>query len=108
MAHLNEYVHRYLDTLKVSDTEHAKNVILPVVGQLRQIIADKDPRFNTSFECRGSIYEKAKIRSADEFDYDLPIDELEIRDAPTEVPPGFSKGILLFHRNVFLSGPTLS
>ena len=92
MANLNECVHKYLDTLKVSNTERAKNDILPVVDELRETIAKKDARFETSRECRGSIYEKAKIRSADEFDYDLPIEELEIGYAPTEVPPGFSKG----------------
>ena len=95
MANLNERVHKYLDTLKVSNTECAKKDIIPVVDQLRGTIAQLDPRFRTSLECRGSIYEKAKIHSADEFDYDLPIKALDMERAPTDVPRGFSEGTSL-------------
>ena len=89
---LNAGLRKYLDQLKVSDTETAKKDILPVVDEIRKIIAGKDPRFESGLVFKGSIYEKAKIKSADEFDFELPIPSLRITDAPHCKLPVTSSG----------------
>ena len=89
---LNTGLRRYLDKLKVSDTETAKRDILPVVDEIRKIIAERDTRFESGLVFKGSIYEKAKIKSADEFDFELPIPSLRITDAPNCKLPVTSSG----------------
>lgn len=89
---LNTGLRQYLDQLKVSNTEIAKKDILPVVDQIRKIIAQRDQRFESGLVFKGSIYEKAKIKSADEFDFELPIPSLKITDAPNCKLPVTSSG----------------
>jgi len=80
---LNEALSKYLDhDLKVSKTGEAKAEIEKVVKDVMGRIESADRRFKMGLEFRGSIYEKLKIKDADEFDFDLPITKLTIDEAP--------------------------
>ena len=79
----NEVLSRYLDhNLKVSKTSEAKVDIERVVKNIMSRVESKDMRFQMGLEYRGSIYEKVKIKEADEFDFDLPLKKLTIDEAP--------------------------
>lgn len=78
---LRRYVQQYL-TINKSDFGRAKGEVIPVVELIIKKIALKDPRFIMRLEYRGSVYEKVKIKKADEFDFDLPIVPLQLDEAP--------------------------
>ena len=96
---LNEALSKYLDhDLKVSKTKEAKPEIEKAVKDIMARIEAADRRFKMGLEFRGSIYEKLKIKDADEFDFDLPITKLAIDEAPrsglpNNIPMGMLKPI---------------
>jgi len=70
---------RYVENHMVSNMESAKDDMIPVVKDIAQKIERKDSRFKIGeIEYTGSIYQKLKIDDPDEFDFDLPLLELEI------------------------------
>lgn len=76
-AILRRYLQQHL-TISKDEFERTKNDILPVVNQIIQKIKEKDQRFNMKLEYRGSVYEKVKIKQANEFDFDLRIQQLQL------------------------------
>ena len=94
-AGFNEVLSKYLDhNLKVSGTKEAKVDIEKVVRNVMARVESKDPRFKMGLEYRGSIYEKLKIKEADEFDFDLPITALTIEEPPRGgLPNHIPKGV---------------
>lgn len=83
-AGLNEALSKYLDhNLKVSQMSEAKPVVEKVVKQIMTRIESKDSLFKMNLEYRGSVYEKAKIKEADEFDFDLTITKLTKDEIPS-------------------------
>ena len=89
---LRRYLQQHL-TISKDEFERTKNDILPVVNQIIEKIKGKDPRFDMKLEYRGSVYEKVKIKQANEFDFDLRIEQLQleqeqINEMEKGVPPG--------------------
>ena len=91
-TNLRRYLQQHL-TISKDEFERTKNDILPVVNQIIQKIKAKDSRFDMKLEYRGSVYEKVKIKQANEFDFDLRIQPLQleqeqINEMEKGVPPG--------------------
>ena len=79
---LNDALSKYLDTLKVSNAGPAKAEIEKVVKDIMKRVEAEDSRFKMGLEFRGSMYEKLKIKEANEIDFDLPLTKLTIDEAP--------------------------
>ena len=89
MDNTTKELRKYADKHKVSNLEDAKHDVIPVVQDIVQKIMLKDQRFKIlEIEYSGSIYQRLKIDDPDEFDFDLPLAELEIEQAL----PGPSQG----------------
>ncbi len=89
---LRKYLQQHL-TVSNSDMNKAKNEIVPVVEMIIKKVENKDPRFKMKLEYRGSVYEKVKIKGANEFDFDLPIIPLTLEECPrkgriADIPSG--------------------
>jgi len=70
---------KYIEKHKVSKLENAKHDVIPVVKDIVLRVERKDSRFKIGeIEYTGSIYQKLKIDDPDEFDFDLPLNELEV------------------------------
>lgn len=92
---LNDALSKYLDQLKVSYVNEPKAIIEEVVRDIIHRVELKDPRFQMGLEFRGSMYEKAKIKEANEFDFDLPIKNLTVDEAPRKkLSNSISMGLL--------------
>ena len=83
---------KYLEKHKVSNLEDAKRDVVPVVKDIAKRAERQDQKFRIGeIGFTGSIYQKAKINAPDEFDFDLPLSELEINDI-SETLDGISEG----------------
>ena len=89
---LGKALRRYWDAIKVSEKGKAKSEVEKVVKEIISRVETKDSRFKLGLEYRGSMYEKVKIKEADEFDFDLTITQLTIEEAPKGRPPNTSEG----------------
>ena len=91
-SNLNGILRKFLDGLKTSEMKKAKSEVTDIVKEIITRIETKDSRFKMGLAYRGSVYEKLKINEADEFDFDLPIIQLTIDEAPKkrdrDVPSG--------------------
>ena len=88
MAVLLQELRDYAEKHKVSDLQNAKRDVIPVVKDVVQKIESYDSKFKIGeIEHTGSIYQKLKIDDPDEFDFDLPLKELEI-DKVTNISQG--------------------
>eukprot|EP00795_Rhopilema_esculentum_P011258 gene11258-21447_t len=86
-CNLNVILRKFLDGLKTSDMKKSKSEVTDIVKEIITRIETKDSRFKMGLEYRGSVYEKLKINEADEFDFDLPITQLTIDEAPKKRVP---------------------
>ena len=92
---LDKALRRYWDAIKVSDKGKAKSEVEKVVREIISRVETKDLRFKLGLEYRGSMYEKVKIKEADEFDFDLTITQLTIEEAPKGRPQNATQGSYL-------------
>ena len=89
MDETTKELRKYAEKHKVSNLENAKHDVIPVVKDVIQKIERKDRRFKIGeIEYTGSIYQKLKIDDADEFDFDLPVLELEIDQVNSHLSQG--------------------
>ena len=86
-------LNKYIEKHKVVHLESAKRDVVPVVKEIIQKI-NKNERLG-ELEYTGSIYQKLKIDDADEFDFDLPLLELEIDKIDSHQSQGKSKLLFL-------------
>eukprot|EP00794_Sanderia_malayensis_P018079 gene18077-19886_t len=78
---LDDILRRYLQqhlTISSANLNRAKNEIVPLVEKIMKMVESKDSRFKMRLEHRGSVYEKVKIKGANEFDFDLVIIPLTV------------------------------
>ena len=81
MADLLKELREYAEKHKVSNLENAKHDVIPVVQDVIQKIKSYDSKFKIDeIEYTGSIYQKLKIDDPDEFDFDLPLSELDTEE----------------------------
>ncbi len=101
---LRRYLQQHLTVVK-SEMDRGKEEIIKVVELIMRKVEEKDPRFKMELKFRGSVYEKVKIKKADEFDFDLPITLLAIEDCPRGRMAGVPSGLYTFHFVQGLSTP---
>ena len=80
---------KYIEKHKVSKLENAKHDVIPVVKDIVLRVERKDSRFKIGeIEYTGSIYQRLKIDDPDEFDFDLPLNELEVNQVNSHLSQG--------------------
>ena len=84
-------LNKYIEKHKVVNLDSAKHDVVPVVKEIIRKI-NKNERLG-EVEYTGSIYQKLKIDDADEFDFDVPLLELEIDKIDSHQSQGKSKSL---------------
>ena len=83
-----DQLYKYEAKLKVWDLPAVKKEAEEIVDIILKDVSSSDERFELNEEKRGSAFEKLKIDEPDEFDFDLPILDLETDHAPDLIDEG--------------------
>ena len=70
----------------------AKDDVTRVVERVVEMVKNFDSKFDMEINYRGSVYEKVKIKEADEFDFDLTIKSLQVESVQVRRPQGIPSG----------------
>ena len=99
MEDATKELRKYAQKYKESNFENAERDVIPVVRDIAQKIEKKDRRFKIGeIEYTGSIHQKLRIDDTDEFDFNLPLLQLETHQINTFPSQGklSSYSIVLF------------